>query len=111
MELLYEFYRVLGEVQPRYWCLENVSGARPYFGTPHVEFRPWYLWGNFPFFMFWADRLWKNTKVKSRRFRRDPSIVAEIPLRLSQPLAQAIRAALEKVEVSKGREDGAPPGT
>ena len=40
--------RLVDEIQPRYWVLENVRGAVPYLGTPRAIVGPFYFWGNFP---------------------------------------------------------------
>lgn len=40
--------RVISAAQPRYWIIENVRGAIPYFGTPVYSRRPYFLWGYFP---------------------------------------------------------------
>lgn len=40
--------RIIAESQPRYWIIENVKGAVPYFGKPAAIVGPYYLWGFFP---------------------------------------------------------------
>lgn len=34
--------------RPRYWVIENVRGAIPFFGVPAQKIGPWCLWGYFP---------------------------------------------------------------
>jgi len=44
--------RLIDEIQPDYWAIENVRGAVPYFapllGKPSWVCHPYYLWGNLP---------------------------------------------------------------
>jgi len=40
--------RIISEAKPRYWVIENVRGAIPYFGQPAYSHRPQFLWGFFP---------------------------------------------------------------
>lgn len=59
MALVDAALRIISEVQPRFWLLENVRGARPWFarhvgpaglklGAPVLQSPPIYLWGNPP---------------------------------------------------------------
>ena len=44
--------RIIDQVQPRWWAVENVVGAlrffQPLFGAPRHMQRPYFLWGSFP---------------------------------------------------------------
>lgn len=44
--------RIIEQVKPRYWVIENVKGAIkyfvPHFGRPRASFGPFFLWGVFP---------------------------------------------------------------
>lgn len=40
--------RIVDEVRPTYWIIENVRGAVPYFGPYTAVYFPFYLWGVFP---------------------------------------------------------------
>lgn len=55
MELVREAKRVIDEAKPKFWLIENVGGAKPYFkdflGNPKFERRPFFLWGEFPSFL------------------------------------------------------------
>jgi hypothetical protein len=48
--------RVIDEIQPKYWVVENVFGARkhidPILGRPCLVSNPYVLWGNIPPTMF-----------------------------------------------------------
>lgn len=52
--LLQKAIKIIYWVDPKYWIIENVSGARPYFypflGKPRKKVGSRYLWGNFPVF-------------------------------------------------------------
>lgn len=52
MEILNACIRIIGDVNPRVWVIENVRGAIPYFapylGEPRYRNNPYFLWGNFP---------------------------------------------------------------
>jgi site-specific DNA-cytosine methylase len=52
--LLKEAQRVIAEANPRYWVIENVRGAVPYFnailGPVKKKVGNQYLWGEFPIF-------------------------------------------------------------
>jgi len=59
MELVDAALRIIAQVQPRAWLLENVRGARPWFrahvgpgglklGAPVLQSPPLYLWGSPP---------------------------------------------------------------
>jgi hypothetical protein len=56
MILVREAKRIVDELKPRYWILENVMGARKYIdpllGKPKLVANPWVLWGQFPQVMF-----------------------------------------------------------
>lgn len=54
-ELLAHGLRVIGEIAPQFWAIENVAGAvswfEPIVGPPTARIRPFYLWGRFPGFL------------------------------------------------------------
>jgi len=54
-ELVAHGLRVIGEIAPRFWAVENVAGAiawfEPMLGRPTATTRPFYLWGSFPPFL------------------------------------------------------------
>lgn len=56
IELVREGMRVIQEVRPAFWVLENVYGSLPYLepilGKPMILAKPWVLWGNLPPQMF-----------------------------------------------------------
>ncbi len=54
LSLLFEAMRIIEELKPRYWSIENVRGAiryfEPYLGKPSLIIGAWVYWGNFPLF-------------------------------------------------------------
>ena len=108
--------RIIEEIQPKFWVLENVAGSLPYItpllGSPVVIHKPWFLWGNFPSFMFAQSNLPKKTSGAIGSVRKDRSsrhdklnsvfafnplrsfYRAKIPLPVSVPIAKACKEAL-----------------
>lgn len=43
-----EALRVIDEVHPKYWCIENVQGAQEAWGRPLYQCGSWYFWGWLP---------------------------------------------------------------
>jgi hypothetical protein len=99
MRLFLNCYRIIRYLKPRWWVIENVLGAEPYFrlvlgdGTDkksyskHVGSR--YLWGEFPIF---------DTSPKHGKWRLSPTpdraeIRSEIPAGLSKALCRACEVA------------------
>lgn len=88
--------RIIREVQPRYWVIENVKGALNWFlpilGKPAYVCNPYYLWGSFPDI--------SHVKVTSHKERLSSSKAAErgiIPHRISEALAMAIEQTVPLV--------------
>lgn len=54
-ELVAHALRLIGEIGPRFWAMENVAGAvswfEPMLGLPRLRAKPYYLWGHFPGFL------------------------------------------------------------
>jgi hypothetical protein len=113
MELVKECIRVIDEAKPEFWVLENVKGSVKHIATllgqPKISFKPWYLWGKLPTFMFPTSYLGTKgiRKGPDNRLNSDvkwdPSVSwkrAKIPVPLSVTIARACREALtEKSEV------------
>jgi hypothetical protein len=82
--------RVIEESNPRFWVIENVRGARPFFepwiGKPRKNVGSRYLWGEFPIFDTPAvPNKWRRPATKDRAEKR-----SEIPEGISLALAMAI---------------------
>lgn len=91
MRLFLNCYRIIRYLNPRYWVIENVRGAVPYFrlvlGEP-VRYGSRYLWGVFP--VMDPDRKacfgkWKLSPTPDRA-----EIRSEIPAVLSKALCRAV---------------------
>jgi hypothetical protein len=92
MSLVMACKRIIDECKPRYWVIENVRGAVPFFepilGKPAAVFNSYFLWGFFP--PIAMRRSW-GTKTKhlssSAKAER-----ARIPLEISEALVQAVES-------------------
>lgn len=103
LDILKACLRIIEAKKPRFWSIENVRGALPWFrpilGEPRLKHGPFYFWGNFPPFLAEASGLRKGiygsksprTKAAGKQVRRssDPWVVAMIPQEIARPLAQA----------------------
>lgn len=73
MELVLQTKRVIDELKPKYWVLENVMGAREYIdpvlGKPALVTRPWVLWGKFPQLLFDQEPI---PRTKGFHAQKDP---------------------------------------
>ena len=94
MRLFLNCYRVIRYLQPRYWVIENVRGAVPYFrlvlGEPVKRVGSRILWGEFPIF---------DTSPKYGKWKLPPTpdraeIRSEIPAGISKALCRACSAGV-----------------
>jgi hypothetical protein len=89
MRLFLNCYRIIRYLKPRWWVIENVLGAKPYFelvlGKPPKHVGSRYLWGEFPIF----DTSPKYGKWKLSPTEDRPEIRSEIPAGLSKALCLA----------------------
>lgn len=93
MRLFLNCYRIIRYLEPRWWIIENVLGAKPFFelviGKPATHKGSRYLWGEFPIF---------DTSPKYGKWRLPPTedraeIRSEIPAGLSKALCLACEVA------------------
>lgn len=88
-ELVAHGLRLIAELRPRWWCVENVRGAwrwwEPLLGDPDLKDPPYYLWGRLP------DAMRPQGPYPSKLRYRDPGKRSEIPQQLARPLAEALR--------------------
>lgn len=80
--------RLVAEIQPRFWVLENVRGAMPYLGKPREIHGPFYLWGSFP--PLGRPRL--NMRHKESYSSKQRAERAMIPRALSEAVAVAVES-------------------
>ena len=62
LKLVAEAMRIIGELRPDHWALENVKGAKRYIlRRPTAEIDAWVLWGTFPGFLREkSNKIWKT---------------------------------------------------
>lgn len=120
LEIVKGCIRIIQEVKPKFWILENVRGSLPFIepllGAPRLKRGPWFLWGNFPVFLLPENpEVMAKTSgcIRSVRYSKDHCngaqdklnsvfafnplrsfFRAKIPLPLSVPLGEACRDAL-----------------
>jgi len=104
--LVKEAKRVIEQIQPRFWVLENVKGSlKPIYsilGVPRMRYGPWQLWGNFPRFLMPSSNMkkWNGSGEGSwldRPLRFNPLgawLRAKIPIGLSEAIAKACKESL-----------------
>lgn len=94
MELLRATIRIIHEIDPRFWVIENVKGAvkwfMPFLGRPSYIANPIYLWGHFPPLPKLTMTMRKEKMSSSWAAER-----AKIPYELSLALAQSIENAFD----------------
>lgn len=73
--------RIIEEIQPKYYCIENVKGAQYWMGKATQIINPWYLWTNLPHLSF------KPTYSDLKFNHRSPIKRALIPKGLSTNVA------------------------
>ncbi len=88
MGLIEAFHRIVKELAPRWWILENVHGAVKYFGTPQFIGGPVKLWGRFPPINCNVGYWKRNTNWQRKDLR------AKMPYNLSLAVALSCEGAL-----------------
>ena len=98
MSIVLACKRIIEEVKPTYWVIENVRGAvkwfKPYLGKPSRIIYPYYLWGHFPDL--------GHVRVRSNKEHLSSSAAAErakIPYAISKALTYAIEMQPELILV------------
>jgi hypothetical protein len=93
MALVEASLRIVRQVRPRWWVLENVRGAcrwfRPTLGAVRQTVGPYFLWGEFPAFGCRLTKRDKQGMSSSWRAER-----ARIPYELSLALARSCESTL-----------------
>ena len=99
--------RIIDEAIPRYWIIENVRGAQPYFkpylGSAASVCNPYYLWGFFPS----IGEVRINGRTKESYSSQQRAERAMIPYSLSLVVALAVENQPELLPASTA----APQGT
>lgn len=88
--------RIIQEINPRWWVVENVRGAVPYlvpiFGPVVKRCGSRYLWGNFPI----CDPTPGYGKFRLPPSKDRAAIRSLIPRQISQAIAQAVEVSVNR---------------
>lgn len=85
LDLVDAVYRLVREIRPRHWIIENVKGAQRWIGPAAWVRNPIYLWGVFPFIEHGPIEPWKERLSSTQAAER-----AKIPYSLSVAVAEAV---------------------
>jgi site-specific DNA-cytosine methylase len=103
LELLKRSMTIIEELNPTYWCIENVVGAikhfEPLLGEPRQIIGPFVLWGNFP--LIDVDRFNTHTKAGVDVWSTDPlrkNKKGKIPLELSSSFRRVLDSQKQLAE-------------
>jgi len=81
-------------LKPRYWIVENVRGASPFFsqlmGKPRQINEAYFFWGNFPSFV--PEDFPSKAEKDERRDPMRANIRAKVPIEISEALLEAIQS-------------------
>lgn len=89
LDLVNATHRLVEEIKPRWWILENVKGAQPWLGRARWVRNPIYLWGEFPPIYLGPLKPWKQQLSSKADAAR-----AVMPYELSLAVANAIEWSL-----------------
>lgn len=96
LSLLFEAMRIIDEVQPRYWSIENVRGSiryfKPYLGEPTLIIGAFVYWGNFPQFSTENIVVKRKQDKDKRHSPLRANHRAHIDLSISQAFLKAMTA-------------------
>lgn len=87
MSIVRACLRLVREIKPRYWVLENVRGALPYLGKPSTVVGPFYFWGVFPPL---GNIDMMNFRNKESYGSKQPEERAKIPAQIALAFALAV---------------------
>lgn len=86
---------IISQADPRFWIIENVRGAVPYFGPYSAVYYPFYLWGFFPP----LGRVRLNYRHKESYPSKSKALRGQIPYSLSLAVAVAIEQSMILVKI------------
>lgn len=94
MDLLECGMEIIAMLKPRYWIIENVRGASPYFsqllGRARQINEAYFFWGNFPSFV---PRAFPSKAEKDERWNPlRANVRGKIPIEISEALLEAIES-------------------
>jgi len=94
VQLVLDAKRVIDELQPLCWSIENVKGSikylRPVLGEPRLIVGSWVYWGNFPLFDASLLKLPTKAQLDKRHSPLRANHRAHIPLNVSSAFLDAI---------------------
>ena len=101
MSLVKRSIELIEQYKPKYWVIENVRGAQPFFlellGKPKQIFGSIYLWGNYPLIDVGTWKMGKKEDDWSTNPLR-ANIRAKIPIEISQGLKRAVETQRSLLE-------------
>jgi hypothetical protein len=99
LDLVIAAKKVIDELRPRYWCIENVRLSVPHISKvlgPHrVAIGPYFLWGNFP--MFLPRWVREKGSVRGPHWLRS-ALRAKIPYAISSDMERAVSYVMNAEE-------------
>ena len=102
--LLKATIEMIESIKPKYWVIENVSGAKKYFnpvlGKPVVSLGAYHLWGKLPPYTFTNDPTHKKS-IAGDKYRWHPlrsNYRAKIPMWLSRQFLNAVEGQKQLTE-------------
>ena len=94
MEILDCGLDIIRMLKPKYWIVENVRGASPFFsevmGKPRQINEAYFFWGNFPSFV--PDPFPSKAEKDERRNPLRANVRGKIPMEISKALLAAIES-------------------
>jgi len=90
MSLYYASRRIITEVNPKYWVIENVRGAVQFFGHGFRSFGSFFLWGNFPPLAVNSSKFHFVKSGVTSGHKRRAADRGRVPYDLSQALLKAV---------------------
>jgi site-specific DNA-cytosine methylase len=84
-ELWWATLRIIRELEPRWWVIENVRGAARWWGLPAFHYGPFYLWTNLS-----EIRMRATDRPPRKTDHRSPRLRARIPPELSEAVLVAV---------------------
>ena len=94
LTLWFRAIRIMNNLRPTYWIIENVSGAIRFWGRPPYHYGAWYLWGYYPPFI--APTANRINKTDANANPRDPKKRAMIPRVLAEAIHTSICQAISE---------------
>ena len=109
MDLIFTIQDIIDRVRPRYFIVENVRGAIPYFddvfGPYSQRVESFYLWGRFPAFRVIVDnrtgKSFKHSKYTNDTWSDDPLRAnkrAYVPIDISRAVLRAVNTQTSLME-------------